>query len=167
MWQAENTAPPQDVQTWIPRTHKYVSHRKRHFAGVAEVKDFEILDYPEWTPCNHKSINIDRKARERQKKDKGCEGDSTCHCKLGRWNEEGRNQGMQMTFRSWAWSLADNQQGNTDLILTATREWILPTSYGQGNSSSPKASSWGGRLWADTDFSPANHCWTSDVCDLR
>lgn len=31
-------------------------------------------------------------------------------------------QGMQVTFRSWAWSLVDYQQGNMDLILTAVRE---------------------------------------------
>lgn len=70
-------------------------------------------------------------------------------------------QGMQVTFRSWAWSLVDYQQGNMDLILTAVREWVLPTSYGQGISSSPRACSWGGRLWAAEG---SWRLWGSAIC---
>ena len=39
--------PPQDVHALIPRTCEYVSYRQRDFAHVIEVKDLEILDYPD------------------------------------------------------------------------------------------------------------------------
>lgn len=127
---------------------------------------------PRWTPCNHKSINIDTwKALRKAEEGQGTELDSTCHWRLWRWKEEAMTQGMQVTLEG-AWSLVDYQQGNMDLILTAVREWVLPTSYGQGTSSSPRACSWGGRLWGCwrqlkalrlcnllTLICPANHCW--------